>query len=305
MNCPSWRQDGRQAWWLGPWGPQDWQPGACSLQFCPSRQLHCLSAQRAGGFPSHISGTCTFNTIPAHAARQPLLQCEQGEHLRGASGTWENILELAFLFSTSELCNRCHGTVGPATPCPGPLPPPPCGVVTATLRPVGSSSAGLSVAAGPAPPCPCTPPPDLRSEDVSIGVTGRQGPSNHAVSLLPVVDGRPGAGPGSAPQNQHQTDSRAVSVSHTSHGRNFIPKQKSSTCFRVFPQEGEQLDLWPHGSSWTWGRGPVCRHWAARAKDPRGPCLPLSLRLNLSHFVHWCQRWESFLFRKLDKCHRI
>nr|KAF6480869.1 hypothetical protein HJG59_010663 [Molossus molossus] len=106
---------------------------------------------------------------------------------------------------------------------------------------------------------------------------------------------------------QHQTDLQTLFVSHTSQRRYFTPPQKmSSTCFHVFPREGEQLDLWPHGSSWTWGPGPGgCSHRAVWAKDPDGPCLTTGLRLNLSHFVHWCQRWESFLFWKLDKCHEI
>lgn len=79
------------------------------------------------GFPFPISGTRTFST-PSWRTQLASLCCSvsKASTLRGASGTWENILDLAFLFSTSELGDRCHGTAGPATPCPGPLPPSPC-----------------------------------------------------------------------------------------------------------------------------------------------------------------------------------
>lgn len=83
----------------------------------------------------------------------------------------------------------------------------------------------------------------------------------------------------------------------------FLRKQHVFHPFPCFSGEGEQLDLRPHRNSL--GPGPGCSHEAAGAKDPRGPCLTLGLRLNLSHFVHGCQRWESFLFWKLDNCHGI
>lgn len=64
----------------------------------------------------------------------------------------------------------------------------------------------------------------------------------------------------------------------------------------VFPLGGRAARPLAPWNSWTWGPGPGCSHGAAWAKDVHGPYLTLGLRLNLSHFVHWCQRWESFLF---------
>lgn len=45
LGCPSWRQDGHQAGWPGPWGPQARHPRALNSQFCPWCRLRS-SAQR-------------------------------------------------------------------------------------------------------------------------------------------------------------------------------------------------------------------------------------------------------------------
>lgn len=74
----------------------------------------------------------------------------------------------------------------------------------------------------------------------------------------------------------------------------FLRKQD---VFHLFPcvSPGKESS-WTFGPTGTpWGPGPGCSPGVAWAKDPRGPCLTLGLRLNLSHFVHRCQRWESLV----------
>lgn len=56
--------------------------------------LHRSPAHGVEGLgPSHVTGICTPSPLASDTARLPQLQ-----HGRGASGTWENILELAFEF---------------------------------------------------------------------------------------------------------------------------------------------------------------------------------------------------------------
>lgn len=167
----------------------------------------CTASQHRGPGASLPTSRAPARSTPSQRTQLASLCCSVSK-----ASTCEELLERGRMFWNWHFCflplnfaTDAMGRLAQRRRAPAPSLHHRAACVTATLRPVGFSSAGLSVAEGPAPPCPRTPPPDSRSEDVSIGVTGRQGSSNHAVSLLPVVDRRPGAGPGSAPQNQHQT----------------------------------------------------------------------------------------------------
>lgn len=236
---------------LGSTGPDT--PGPSTA----SSVLGVGSAPQHGlGFPFHIPGICTLLTASSTRLPGLQLQREQGERLRGASGTWGNILELAFCFLPLNLLTpRWSGPRGPF-PAPSAHHRVACVTTTRNGGALGLPTARTLWSSDLAPPCPSTQPPDSCSE--GFPSEWREGTDLPAMwSLLRLVDH--GNGPNHNPlqKYQRQSDWQTIFVSHTSQGRTFIP-QKTRCLPPVslrFSWEGEQLTFGPMGTpragTWT------------------------------------------------------
>lgn len=115
-------------------------PGALNSQLCPWCRLRS-SAQRSRASRS-TSRASACSTAFQHTTPWPSAQHKQGKRPRGGSGTWGNILELAFCFLPLNLMTR-RGGAGPEAPSRHP----PSAIVLHVSPPLGMAGAlGLSAA---------------------------------------------------------------------------------------------------------------------------------------------------------------